>query len=44
MYIPEGVYVSVICITSLFQEEEVLLVKVEGCEEGLENDGIKLGS
>ena len=35
----EGVYVCVICITTLFQEEEgpaVLLVK-EGCEERLGN-------
>jgi hypothetical protein len=34
------VYVCVICITRLFQEEEgpeVLLVKEEGCEEGLGN-------
>jgi hypothetical protein len=30
VYIPEGVYVCVICITCLFQEEEVLLVKEEG--------------
>uniref|UniRef100_A0A4W5NE12 Uncharacterized protein n=1 Tax=Hucho hucho TaxID=62062 RepID=A0A4W5NE12_9TELE len=40
MYVPEGVYVCVICITCLFQEEEgpeVLLVKEEGCEEGLGN-------
>jgi hypothetical protein len=36
----EGVYVCVICITTLFQEEEgpdVLLVKEEGYEEGLGN-------
>jgi hypothetical protein len=34
------VYVCVICITCLFQEEEgpeVLRVKEEGCEEGLGN-------
>uniref|UniRef100_A0A8C7NR41 C2H2-type domain-containing protein n=1 Tax=Oncorhynchus mykiss TaxID=8022 RepID=A0A8C7NR41_ONCMY len=40
VYVPEGVYVCVICITCLFQEEEgpeVLLVKEEGCEEGLGN-------
>ena len=39
MYVLEGVYVCVICITSLFQEEgpEVLLVKEEGCVEGLGN-------
>ena len=39
VYVPEGVYVCVICITYLFQEEgqEVLLVKEEGCEEGLWN-------
>ena len=33
VYVPGGVYVCVICITSLFQEEEgpeVLLVKEEG--------------
>ena len=39
VYIPEGVYVCVICISCLFQEEglEVLLVKEEGCEEVLGN-------
>ncbi|CDQ57679.1 unnamed protein product [Oncorhynchus mykiss] len=40
VYVPEGVYVCVICITCLFQEEEspeVLLVKEEGYEEGLGN-------
>ena len=37
VYVPDGVYVFVICITCLFQEEgqEVLLVKEEGCEECL---------